>query len=442
MEVTLEEMLCCREERVKMQKSFIEKHNLPLVSFTMNIAGPVKTSPLIERGFSEGLSLLLSAISEKNVADKTVRFLKTGPEAYLSIKLPPREIKKICTKIEEQNALGRLFDMDVIGESGEKLVRENERGCIVCGKAGRGCAASRAHSVQEIVEITNNILLEYFKQKDSERISLLAKNSLIDEVNTTPKAGLVDKNNCGSHSDMNVESFKKSAEAIKPYFKTCVLIGIESAEKPFDETFSLLRKAGLEAESKMFAATGGVNTHKGAIYSLGIILGALGRLYSAEKPIAETEDILSVCAKLAEKSAMEDLEKASGDTAGEKLYLERKIKGIRGEAASGFPSVKNIALPVFEKLLSDGYSKNDAAAICLVHLISSVEDTNLYKRGGTSGANYARSYAQSLIAQGVTHEKLLKMDEEFIKRNLSAGGCADLLALTLFLRDIKQKGSF
>lgn len=442
MKVTLEEMLYCREERVQVQQSLIEKHNLPIVSFTMNIAGPVKTSPLIERGFNEGLRLLLNAVSEKNVKEKTVRFLKTGPEGYISVNLPPREIKKICTRIEEQNALGRLFDMDVIGKGGEKLVRENERGCIVCGKAGRECAASRAHSVKEIAEITNNILLEYFKEKDSERISLLAKESLIDEVETTPKAGLVDKNNCGSHADMNLESFKKSAEAIEPYFKTCVLIGIESAEKSFDETFSLLRKAGLKAEEKMFAATGGVNTHKGAIYSLGIILGALGRLYSAEKPIAETKDILAVCAKLSEKSAMEDFEKASGKTAGEKLYLESKIKGIRGEALLGFPSVKNIALPVFEKMLSDGYNRNDAASVCLVHLIASVEDTTLYKRGGKDGANYAKSYAQSLISEGVTHKKLLKMDEEFIKRNLSAGGCADLLALTLFLHDIKQKGSF
>ncbi len=440
--VTLEEMLLCREERVQMQKELIKKHKCPIVSFTMNIAGPQKTSPVIKRGFDEGLAMLLGRIDESAVKEKSVRLLKTGPEAYIVIDLPPEKIKAVCTQIEEQNALGRLFDMDVITKDSKKLTRQNERGCIVCGKSGRLCSASRAHTANEVFAVTNNILLEYFKQKDSEKIALFAEKSLIGEVETTPKAGLVDKNNCGSHADMNLESFKKSAEAIEPYFKTCVLIGIESAEKSFDETFSLLRKAGLKAEEKMFAATGGVNTHKGAIYSLGIILGALGRLYSAEKPIAETKDILAVCAKLSEKSAMEDFEKASGKTAGEKLYLESKIKGIRGEALLGFPSVKNIALPVFEKMLSDGYNRNDAASVCLVHLIASVEDTTLYKRGGKDGANYAKNYAQSLISEGVTHKKLLKMDEEFIKRNLSAGGCADLLALTLFLHDIKQKGSF
>ncbi len=437
MEVTLKEMLLCREERVLMQKSLIEKHNLPIISFTMNIAGPIKTSPIIERGFNEGLFLLLNALGEKNIAEKKVRLLKIGPEAFVSVNLPPQVIKSVCTKIEEQNALGRLFDMDVITPNGEKLSRQKERGCIVCQKEGRGCASSRAHSVEEIVAVTNKILFEHFKEKDSENISCLAQKCLIDEVETTSKPGLVDKNNCGSHSDMNIETFLKSAEVLKPYFKACVLIGIETANKPYEIAFSLLKKEGEKAEKNMYAATNGVNTHKGAIYSLGLICGAFGRLYNPQKNVATIEDILSCAALLSQKSAIEDFKKADGKTAGERLYLEHKIMGIRGEALNGFPSVKNISLPVFEKLLKEGKSQNDAAAFCLVHLIAKVEDTNLYKRGGKDGAAFAKNYAQALIYEGITQQKLLEMDKEFIKRNLSPGGCADLLALTLFLHSIK-----
>lgn len=441
MEVTLNEMLICREERANMQKALIKKHKFPVVSFTMNIAGPLKTSKLIKRGFHEGLCALLSRIGE-NVCEKTVRHLKTGDEAFISVDLPPKELKNICTEIEELNALGRLFDMDVIAQNGEKLSRRCERGCIVCGKKGRLCAASRAHTSKELFAVTNNILTEYFKEKDAENIASIAKKSLIDEVMTTPKAGLVDRNNCGSHTDMNIDSFKKSADALKPYFKKCVMIGIENAEKSAEETFALLRKAGLEAEKNMYTATSGVNTHKGAVYSFGLILGAIGRLYLPDAPISETNDILDTCVKLAERSVFDDLKNARGDTAGEKLYLTHNIKGIRGEALSGFASVKNIALPAFENLILKGHSKNDAAAFCLVHLIANIEDSTLYKRGGENGARFAKSYAQTLISEGITYEKLLKMDEEFIKRNLSAGGAADLLALTLFIYEIKQKGSF
>ena len=438
-EVTLSEMLSCREERVELQKEMLKKYTCPLICFTMNIAGPIKTSPLIERGFNEGLLCLFNAISEKKIIQKTVRFKKTGPEAFIAVNMPANEIKEICVCIEEGSLLGRLFDMDVLSPDGEKLVRKNERGCIVCGKAGRSCAASRAHSVDEIAEVTNNILKEYFLEKDAKEISELAKQSLVDEVNTTPKAGLVDRNNCGSHSDMSIDTFIKSAQALKPYFKECFLIGAKTQNEKYNTVFSLLKKEGIEAEKTMLKASGGVNTHKGAIYSLGAVCGALGRLYSAENPIADTAEILDEAVLILKAAAQKDLDTCSGKTAGERLYLEQGIKGIRGQAMSGFPDVRNISLPAFTKEIWCGKSKNDAAAIALVCLIASVEDTNLYKRGGKQGAEFAKNYACSLLEKDITHSELLKMDEEFIKRNLSPGGCADLLALTLFLHSIKNK---
>ncbi len=436
-QVTLSEMLSCRERRAEMQKDMLKKCALPVLSFTMNIAGPIKTSPLIERGFNEGLFLLLSEIAEEKIREKTISFLKTGPEAFFSVDMSAAALKEICTEIEERNSLGRLFDMDVTDISGEKLSRENERGCIVCGKKGRGCAARRLHSAEEIFAATNKILCEHFLNADAEKIALIAKNSLIDEVSVTVKPGLVDRFSNGSHTDMCFETFVKSADALEPYFKECFLIGQRTQTQPPHSAFLLLKEAGINAEKEMYKATSGVNTHKGAIYSLGLLCGALGRLYNAENPMPETEQILSAASELCKEAVSKDLENAEGKTAGEKLYIEMKIKGIRGQAASGFPDVKNIALPTFKKALSEGKNKNDAAIICLLNLIANVEDTNLYKRGGKEGAEFAKKSAQSLLKEGICKEKLIEMDREFIRRNLSPGGSADLLALTLFLHGLK-----
>lgn len=437
-EVTLLEMLAAREERAKKQSELLKEFGCPIISFTMNIAGPQKTSPLIERAFDEGVRLLLCSIHPEKLRKKDIRTLKTGCECFLAVALPAATLKKICVEIEEKNSLGRLFDMDVIDISGKKLERENERGCIVCGKKGRGCAASRAHSAEELKSVTYKIMREHFAAFDRAAIAEKAAQSLVDEVNTTPKAGLVDRRNCGSHSDMNVQMFLKSAAALKGYFEKCVEIGQQTSKEPPENTFPPLKEAGIEAEKEMLRATAGVNTHKGAIYSMGLVCGAMGRLYCPENPIAKTEDILSESSRIVKDAAERDLNSASGKTAGERLYLEKSIRGIRGEALGGFPSVLNISLPAFYSALESGKSQNDAAALSLLELIARVEDTNLYKRGGIEGAKWAKNAARELLEKRPSNKQIEALDDEFIKRNLSPGGCADLLALTLFLHSLKK----
>lgn len=125
-----------------------------------------------------------------------------------------------------------------------------------------------------------------------------------------------------------------------------------------------------------------------------------------------------------------------GSTAGQKLYLQKGLRGIRGEVAEGLPSVANIALPALEEGLSKGLSFNDAAACALIQLIAQVEDTNLYHRGGEEGAAFAKESAKAL-GQFPAMTEIEALDEAFIARNLSPGGCADLLAATLFLHKIK-----
>ena len=432
MEVSLQDILEAREARVRQQQALLTEYRLPLVCFTMNIAGPVKNTPLIQRGFYAGLEQLNHQLPLEQLCFQRVQELPTGCEAVFAVDLPARELKQICTEIEQKHPLGRLFDMDVIDTDGSKLEREAQRGCIVCGAPGRFCAASRAHSVEQLQAVTTQLLTRYFYPLD---IGSAAVQSLIDEVRTTPKPGLVDRRNNGSHKDMDLSMFETSAQALRPYFEACVRIGQNTAQLLPEETFPLLRTAGMEAEETMLRATGGVNTHKGAIYTLGLLCGSIGRLWVAETSTPNVDSILEECGKMVGPSVQTDLATATGKTAGERLYLQHGIRGIRGEAADGFPLVRNISLPYFRKALEDGFSANDAGVITLLHLIAGTEDTNLYHRGGPEGAQWAASEAQKLLPYP-SNAQLEELDDAFIARNLSPGGCADLLAATYFLHSL------
>ncbi len=470
-EVTLMQILQTREDRVLKQRALLAAYQCPIISFTMNIAGPIKVSPLIERAFQEGLQALDRQLPEGHILFHDTDISFTGCQAMYAVDLDALHLKKICTDIEDATPLGRLFDMDVLDIDGTKLDREtvggHNRNCIVCGAPGRGCAAGRLHTVPQLQAATRAIISEYFAVKDREQIAALAVQSLLDEVNTTPKPGLVDRRNNGSHTDMTLSTFLLSAKALEPYFQECVKIGQEAGHlsqeterlSPAD-TFLLLRRAGIAAESTMYEATGGVNTHKGIIYTFGVLCGSLGRLWTPECPIAETQDILAECARIVEQSVKTDFASMNnsndsdtakikpsanslpiGDaslpppTAGQRLYQELGLTGIRGEVAAGLPSVTNIGLPALKEALLSGQNLRDAGTVALLHLIAHVKDTNLYHRGGKEGAAYAADAAKALLEQASqpSAQQIEALDDAFIARNLSPGGCADLLAVTYFL---------
>ena len=441
-QVTLQQILQAREDRVELQRQFLELYRQPLVCFTMNIAGPVKISPLIRRGFQAGLEALENMLPQKAVLARQIGEEVTGCQALFSVAMEAEALKELCTAIEDTSPLGRLFDMDVIGTDGKKLERPNLRGCIVCGKPGRGCAAGRLHPVSQLQAVTTRILTGHFAYADAQEAAEAAVQGLLDEVNTTPKPGLVDRRNRGSHTDMDIHTFIASAQALKPYFEECVKIGQETAKEAPEVTFFRLRQAGQEAEKIMYQATFGVNTHKGAIFTLGILCGSLGRLWTPEAPFACTADVLAECASIGQ-TALHDFTAPFQNTAGQQLYRTHGISGIRGEGAAGLPSVADIALPQYRKGLAQGLSPNDAAAITLVYLISQVEDTNLYHRGGPEGAAFAKNAARRLLQENPwpTPAQLESLDDAFITKNLSPGGCADLLAATFFLHRITQRSN-
>ena len=446
-EVTLQEILDARERRAEAQRRLSKQLACPLISFTMNIPGPVKDSPMIRRAFDEGLRMLDDALGEAGIAcaSRQITHADTGNEFLCAVKASAAAVKEICMRIEDGSPMGRLFDMDVIGLDGQKLARKEERRCLVCGALGRGCASRRLHSLEELNAAVTRLLREGLLAVDADSVDAMVTHALLEEVATTPKPGLVDRNNNGAHRDMTLFSFQTSAAALRGYWKDCFLTGAKTAELPAREAFARLRPLGMDAERKMLAATRGVNTHKGAIFTLGTIGGALGRLWQPEAPCGDPERIAETCAALCSEAVEADfalLEKGgTAHTAGERLYLHSGLRGIRGEVAAGLPAVLETGLPILEACLDDGMSRNDAGVITLLYLIARGEDTNMIKRGGYALAEGMSAHLRDELRKNVlpTTERVRQLDEIFIRRNLSPGGCADLLAVSYFLYDWKQR---
>ena len=419
-EVTLSEVLAAREKRVSHQKCLLEKYGFPLVSFTMNIAGPVKTDDYSRCAFLMGKDRLLAAVKSMGfpVAAFEDNSSAAGFEMLLAVDAPAAELKKICMLLEDAEPVGRLFDMDVIGTDGEKLSRSEERRCLVCGKTGRECASRRIHPVAELQQITRRIIRDYFREADGREIASFAVRSLLDEVCVTPKPGLVDCSGSGSHRDMDIYSFNASASVLWPYFKTCFDKGVLFSELSPERILPLLKPFGLEAERVMFSATGGVNTHKGAVYTLGILCAAAGRLWSVGKR-PDVCSWLHFCGDIASSNAG---------------------SGVREELASGLPSVQNIALPALQRADEADLSFNDRCLYVLLHLIAEVRDTNMLCRGGEEKALAARLMVREYLrsfrlptADSLPQSGLSELNEFFISENLSPGGCADLLSATLLV---------
>ena len=269
----------------------------------------------------------------------------------------------------------------------------------------------------------------------SRLIATRAYFALSQEVTTTPKPGLVDGNNSGAHKDMGIRHFFVSANALRPYFCDCAEQGFVTRDQDPKKTFAAIRPLGMEAEKTMLKATHGVNTHMGAIFSLGLLCAAMGRLspddWTAEKLLPE-------CAAMTAGIVAADLGGVTTDnarTAGERLYAAYGVTGVRGQAQAGFPAVSQVGLPILRQGLAQGLSLNDAGSVTLLHLIAAADDTNLIHRGGREKQLAVKAQLADLLKDTPFPEKAVieELDQQFIRENLSPGGSADLLAMCYLL---------
>jgi len=403
-EITLGEVLAARDARAASQRRLLEAYREPLLGVTMNIAGPVKRSGLIDFAFRDVLARLHAALGPALVHEELTD-APAGLEAILVCGLPAPELKALALAQEEAHPAGRLYDLDVIGTDGRKLSRPRPRTCLVCGGPAGPCARSRAHGLPAILRATDTLLRTFA----ADRLSEYAVEALLEEVDLTPKPGLVDRRNNGAHRDMDLPLFHRSAQVLQLYFRRAAELGLERAD-----CMPALQQAGREAEASMFAATGGVNTHKGAIYAFGLVIAAQASV------LARGGDVCGTAAALASAGVPPE-----ASTHGRQAWERYGAPGARGEALAGFPHARKAAAVLRER----------GALAALLTLLAETDDTNLLHRGGREGLRFVQEGAADILAGPPEAYacRLEALDAACIQRNLSPGGSADLLALAMLL---------
>ncbi len=441
-ELTLAELLTAKEVRSARQQALLARYKTSLLSFTLNIPGLEKVFPLAEHTFRRGLEEIRNQLKRNNAA---IHFqedvvTKAGYEARIAVGIAPEILKTWMIEIEDHSPAGRLWDIDILSPQGVIISRTDLgyplRKCLLCPETAHACSRSKRHDLKELNAEVRRIMTDRFREHEASVYAAFASRALLYEVSVSPKPGLVDRFNPGAHRDMDLYTFYDSTAALSHYFREAVVLGFKHASETPSEIFQRLRYPGKLAEDSMLRATGEVNTHKGLIFSLGILLAAAGALVAKEQ--VPKPDRLCAFAAAMTVGILDDFQRAENlSTAGAKLYLEHRISGIRGEVAGGFPTVRQYGLPVLSGFLAKGASIDRAGMLTLLSLMAEVSDTNQISRTTLEVATQAQAQVRQLIRErgleGISEADVEALDREFCSLNLSPGGAADLLAVSFFL---------
>jgi len=263
-----------------------------------------------------------------------------------------------------------------------------------------------------------------------QRLGRAAVAALYDELALAPKPGLVSFVDSGSHTDMDATTFMRSLFALRGYFARIAMAGAACA--PFVE----LEALGIQAEARMLAATRGINTHRGAVFTLGLLSAAAGQCAGSRSP-ARLCDAL----RASWGDALEARRRRAAASNGRRAAAAHGLRSAGDEAALGFPVVFEHALPALARARQQGLDDRHARLQTLFEVIAVLDDTNLAHRGGLAGLRFAQAQAQAFLRAGgaarpdaLAHAQAIH--QAFVARRLSPGGAADVLAAAGFVERV------
>lgn len=263
----------------------------------------------------------------------------------------------------------------------------------------------------------------------AKQLAALACQSLLDEARLAPKPGLVDSRGSGAHSDLTLALLCRSAHALQPTFFAMASAAWQQQPAPaLREQLGSLGRAG---EQAMLQASGGVNTHRGAIWAIGLLVAAAAMDTSQAQAAA-------VCQRAAALALLPDRLLPAQPRKGELACQRYGVGGARGEAQQGFPHIIQLALPTLQRSRQRGDGEVNARLNALLAIMSRLDDTCLLSRGGMPGLTLVQTGAQTVLAAGGVatlpgRRRLYQLEKDMLAQRLSPGGAADLLAATLLL---------
>jgi triphosphoribosyl-dephospho-CoA synthase len=269
------------------------------------------------------------------------------------------------------------------------------------------------------------------------RLGREAVAALHDELVLEPKPGLVSRVDSGSHTDMDADTFMRSLFALRHSFLHLACLG--AARAPFAE----LERAGVKAEARMLAATGGVNTHRGAIFALGLLCAGAGSLVALCVPVDPASLRRALMVQWGEALAARSTQ--AGAVGDRSAAWRLGLRGAGAEAALGFPVLFEAALPALQTARARGLDLPRARVQALFAAMAALDDTNLARRGGLLGLRYVQAAARDWLSSGgaarhdgLDHARALHRD--FVARRLSPGGSADVLAAACWILRVCGEG--
>ncbi|MBI9008436.1 MAG: triphosphoribosyl-dephospho-CoA synthase [Tenericutes bacterium] len=408
--VKFENILAAREERYqKMQ--FLKTGYKTVITVKTNVPGIIKNLKL-----SYTLTKLFKNLIPKMYIAKLLFFdTLDGPYYLIGSNYDADGIKNALMSIEDEHFLGRFIDLDVY-DGKKTLSRQVPRNCYLCDNVAFNCIREKRHSIEELISFVENKTLLYFEQE----VSRIIDDSILLELNLHPKFGLVTPNTKGSHKDMNYKLMTRAKNTILPYLVQMFTVGWKSK---LNDVFLKIRIIGLEAEKEMFKVTNNINAYKGLIFNLGILVSAYGYVFRNHHDIENIYDVV----KSMSVDILKDFD-TSNKTFGYFAYEQYNILGARGEVHKGIPNVKK-ALSYLKSFSQESRTRT------LMYLISVTEDTVLLKRSKDID-HYLEIKKMFKDNLNGSPEDIINLDKYCIKNNLSFGGSADLLILTIFLKKI------
>ncbi|HAT3903596.1 TPA: triphosphoribosyl-dephospho-CoA synthase [Citrobacter koseri] len=271
----------------------------------------------------------------------------------------------------------------------------------------------------------------------AEWLARTATQCLIDEARLSPKPGLVDSRGNGAHHDLSLALMERSAHSLTSTFQA---LAQQSWRRPADIALrQTIGRLGREGEQQMMAATGGVNTHRGAIWALGLLVSAVAMHGGAGRAQQVTATAAEL-AKLPDDAAPKVFSK------GLRATHRYRVPGAREEAQQAFPHIMQHALPQLRLSRQNGSSEMHARLDALMAIMTSLTDTCVLSRAGMEGLDAMQHGARAVLhAGGSAHpagaQALARLDRQMLALNASPGGAADLLAATLFLDRVETSYS-
>ncbi|MFC6671540.1 triphosphoribosyl-dephospho-CoA synthase [Marinobacterium aestuariivivens] len=263
----------------------------------------------------------------------------------------------------------------------------------------------------------------------AEYLGALACWALEQEARLSPKPALVDSRGTGAHSDMNLSLMLASARSLRPWFARMAEAAL--AQTPVVELRRRIGQLGRDAEAAMMAVTGGINTHRGAIWALGLLVTAAANEANGEAALFD---------RAAQLARLPDPDCPSSETQskGQRVCRKYRLPGAREQAQQGFPHLHQRGLPTLRQSRASGDSESVARLNALLAIMSALTDTCVLSRAGLAGLEAMQQGARAVLEAGgcgsfAGRRALAQFEQHLLSLNASAGGAADLLAATLFV---------